>query len=305
MKRGGRMIKSFKELHGAAKKYGPKTIAVAVAEDEYVLKAVDYAYKCGLIKGILVGNKAAILCIAKDINMDISKFEIIDINDKVESCKKAVELVSTKNASLLMKGLVDTSILMKAVLNKELGLMSGNLLSHVGVLKVERYDKLFILSDTAINIMPTLKEKIKIINNAVKIAHSLGNIMPKVAIVCAVEKPTDKMPSTLDAVELTKMNELGEIKGCMVGGPFALDNAISLDAAQHKGIQHPVAGNSDILILPNIETGNVLTKSMEYFAKAEKAGIVVGAIAPIVLTSRASSDESKFNSIALAVLTSN
>lgn len=299
------MIKSFKELIEAAKKYGPKTIAVAVSEDEYVLKAIDYAYKCGLINGILVGNKDATLSIAKDINMDISKFEIIDVNDKAEACKKAVELVRSKNASLLMKGLVDTSVLMKAVLNKELGLMSGNLLSHVGVLKVEEYDKLLILSDTAVNIMPTLKEKVKIINNSVKIAHSLGNIMPKVAVICAVEKPTDKMPSTLDAVELTKMNEDGEIKGCMVGGPFALDNAISLEAAQHKGIQHPVAGNADILILPNIETGNVLIKAMEHFAKAEKAGIVVGAAAPIVLTSRASSDESKFNSIALAVLTSN
>ncbi|MTK11481.1 MAG: phosphate butyryltransferase [Clostridiaceae bacterium] len=299
------MIKSFKELIEAAQKYGPKTIAVAVSEDEYVLKAVDYAYKCGLINAILVGNKAATLSIAKDINMDINKFKIVDIKDKTEACKKAVELVRTKNASLLMKGLVDTSILMKAVLNKETGLMSGNLLSHVGVLKVEGYDKFFILSDTAVNIMPTLKEKVKIINNAVKIAHSLGNVMPKVAVVCAVEKPTDKMPSTLDAVELTKMNDAGDIKGCMVGGPFALDNAISLEAAQHKGIQHPVAGNADILILPNIETGNVLIKAMEHFAKAEKAGIVVGAAAPIILTSRASSDESKFNSIALAVLTSN
>lgn len=299
------MIKSFEELIKAAKKNGPKTIAVAVSEDEYVLKAVNYAYKYGLINAILVGNKAATLNIAKDINMDISKFEIVDIKDKVEACKKAVELVRIKNASMLMKGLVDTSILMKAVLNKELGLVSGNLLSHVGVLRVEGYDKLFILSDTAVNIMPTLKDKVKIINNAVKIAHSLGNVMPKVAVVCAVEKPTDRMPATLDAVELTKMNEEGEIKGCMVGGPFALDNAISLEAAQHKGIQHPVAGNADILILPNIETGNVLIKAMEHFAKAEKSGIVVGASAPIVLTSRASSDESKFNSIALAVLTSN
>jgi len=299
------VIKSFNELRNAAKKYGPKTIAVAVAEDEYVLKAVDYAYKSGLIRAILVGNKAAILCVAKDINMDIEKFEIIDLSDKVEACKKAVELVQTKKASLLMKGLVDTSVLMKSVLNKESGLMSGNLLSHVGALRVDGYDKLFILSDTAVNIMPTLEEKVKIINNAVKIAHSLGNIMPKVAIVCAVEKPTNKMPSTLDAVELTKMNELGEIKGCIVGGPFALDNAISIEAAKRKGIQHSVAGNADILILPNIEAGNVLSKSMEHFAKAEKAGIVVGAAAPIVLTSRASSDESKFNSIALAVLTSN
>lgn len=299
------MIKSFNELIKAAKKYSPKTIAVAVSEDEYVLKAVDYACKYGLIKAVLVGNKAATVSIAKDINMDISKFEIVDVDDKVEACRKAVELVRSKDASMLMKGLVDTSILMKAVLNKESGLMSGDLLSHVGVLTVKGYDKLFILSDTAVNIMPTLKDKVKIINNAVKIAHSLGNVMPKVALVCAVEKPTDKMPATLDAVELTKMNEAGEIKGCMVGGPFALDNAISLEAAQHKGIQHPVAGNADILVLPNIETGNVLIKSMEHFAKAKKAGIVVGASAPIVLTSRASSDESKFNSIALAVLTSN
>ncbi|MHC1720759.1 MAG: phosphate butyryltransferase [Clostridiaceae bacterium] len=298
------MIKSFEELVAAARKHGPKTVAVAAAEDEYVLKAIFAAHKEGLINAVLVGNKAAILSIAKDIDMDLSEFEIIDISDKKEACAKAVDLVRTKKASMLMKGLVDTSVLMRAVLNKDAGLMSGNLLSHIGVLKVAGYDKLFLLSDAAINIFPTLEDKIKIVNNAVRTAHALGNVLPKVAIVCAVEKPTDKMPSTLDAVELTRLNEIGGIKGCMVGGPFALDNAISTEAAQHKGIQHPVAGNADILILPNIEAANVLTKSMEHFARAEKAGIVAGASNPIILTSRASSDETKFNSIALAVLTS-
>lgn len=298
------MIKSFKEMIESAKKCKSKTIAVAAAEDEDVLKAVDNANKQGLTNAILVGNKASIINISKDVNIDLDNFEIIDVPDKTEACKKAAQLVRDNNASLLMKGFVDTSVFTRAVLNKEMGLMQGKLLSHVGVLKIERFNRFFILSDTAINISPTLSHKVEIIKNSVKIAYALGNIMPKVAILCAVEKPTEKMPSTMDAVQLAQMNERDEIKGCIVGGPFALDNAVSEKAAQHKGIHHPAAGNADILIVPNIEAGNVLIKSMEYFADAQKAGIIVGAKAPIVLTSRASSDESKFNSIALAVLTS-
>lgn len=297
------MFKTLESIIEGARTKGPKAMAVAVAQDEGVLKAVNRAYKYGIANSILVGEKKSIKEIAIKAGVDISNFEIIDTEDKAEACKKAVELIRLGEASMLMKGFVDTSVVLKAVLDKDTGLMTGSLLSHVGVLSVEGFDRLFILSDAAMNIAPTLEEKVKIIENAVKVAKALGNNMPRVAVICAVEKVNPKMPATLDAAQLARMNENGEIKGCIVGGPFALDNAISIQAARHKGIDHPVAGNADILITPDIEAGNVLNKAMEYFGKARKAGIIMGASAPIVLTSRASSDESKLNSIAIAVLT--
>lgn len=302
---GEKMIKSFEELLELAKKKGIKKIAVAAAQDKEVLLAVDKAFRLSLIHPILIGDKAEIEWISKENNIDISPFKLIHAENKIESCNIAVKLVQTGEASILMKGFVDTSIILKAVLNKEVELFDrNNLLSHVGVLKVQGYNKLFILSDSAMNIAPSLDEKVKMIHNALQIAHALENPCPKVALVCAVEKANKKMPATLDAAELVRMNEQGEITGCLIGGPFALDNAISLEAAQHKGIQHPTAGNADILITPDIEAGNILNKSMEYFGHADKAGIIMGAKIPIVLTSRASSVNSKLNSIALGILVS-
>lgn len=298
------MIRSFEELRKAASDRGPKTVTVAVAQDHEVLRAVVSAYDHGIIDPVLIGNKAMIEAAAQDIQRDISRFEIIDIDDKMEACRKAVEMVRTGQAALPMKGFVDTSVLLKAVLDKGIGLATGGLLSHVGVFAVPGFDRLFIQSDAAMNISPTLEDKVQIINNAVKVAHALGIKMPKVAVLCAVEKVNPKMPATVDAQELVKMNREGQIEGCIVGGPFALDNAVSPEAARHKGIDHPVAGNADVLITPDLEAGNILNKAMEYFAKAEKAGIIMGASTPIVLTSRASSDRHKLNSIALAVMVS-
>jgi phosphate butyryltransferase len=236
--------------------------------------------------------------------MDLTDFEIIDEPDKNEACKKSVKLVHDGKASMPMKGIVDTPIILKAVLNSDFGLKSGRLLSHVGVLSIPGFSRLLIQSDAAINIVPSFREKIDIINNAVSVAHALGNELPKVALLCAVEKVNPKMQATIDAEELTRLNEIGEIKECLVKGPLALDNAISIEAAKHKGISHPVAGNADILITPNIEAGNILNKTLEHFCKAEKAGIIIGANVPIILTSRAASKESKLNSIALGVLIS-
>jgi len=191
---------------------------------------------------------------------------------------------------------------MKAVLDKEVGLRTDSVISHVAVFDIEGYDRLFLVTDAAMNLAPSLEEKAKLINNAVQVANALDNKEPKVGVVCAVEKVNPKMEATLHAAELVKMNEEGTIKGCMVGGPFALDNAISVEAAEHKGIHHPVAGRADILLTPDIEAGNVLYKSMAFFAKSKNAGIIMGAKAPIVLTSRADSHEAKLNSIALGVL---
>jgi len=203
---------------------------------------------------------------------------------------------------IVMKGLVSTSIVLKAILDKEIGLRTGNVLSHVAVFEIEGYDRLFIITDAAMNIAPDLQQKAQIIENSVQVAKALDMDLPKVALICAVEKVNSKMQATLDAEELVKMEHEGKITDCELGGPFALDNAISIEAAKHKGIDDPIAGNADILMVPYIEAGNVLYKSIVYFAKARNAGIVVGAKAPIVLTSRADSHEAKLNSIALGVL---
>lgn len=296
------MIKNFKELIETVKLGKLQKISVAVAEDKDVLSAVNNAYKIGIANSILVGDKEKIEEIAKEINMDLNNFEVVDIKDKSEACAHAIKLVSEGYASLPMKGFVETSDILRAVLSPEHGIRTGNLISHVGVLEIAGYDRLFILSDSAMTIAPTLEDKVNIINSSVKIAHALGNKNPKVAILCAVEKVNPKMPATVDAAALTKMNEDGKIEGCIVKGPLALDNAVSIDAAKHKGIEHPVAGNADILITPDIEAGNILNKSIEYFARAEKAGVLMGAKVPIILTSRASSDTSKLHSIALAIL---
>ncbi|MGE5678204.1 MAG: bifunctional enoyl-CoA hydratase/phosphate acetyltransferase [Pseudomonadota bacterium] len=296
------MIKDFQTILCHAREAGPKVLAVAAAEDAEVLSAVERARQEGIIVPILVGDKVKTESLMKESDICSNSYEIIDIRDSVEACGKAVELVRTGRALTLMKGFVDTSVILKAVLNKDTGLKPEGLLSHVGVLKTDKYDRFFILSDSAINISPSLEDKACIIANAVEVAHALGNMKPKVALICPVEKVNEKIISTVHAAELVKMNQSGLINGCIVGGPFALDNAVSLEAAKHKGIAHPVAGRADILITPNLEVGNVLNKAMEYFGNTEKAGIIMGAGVPIVLTSRASSSASKLNSIALAAL---
>ncbi|WIV13314.1 phosphate butyryltransferase [Proteiniborus sp. MB09-C3] len=296
------MIKNFENVLNLAKSRGPKTISVAVAQDKEVLLAVKEANKMGIVDAILVGDKNEIIKIAEEISMDLSKCELIDIKDVVEASRKAVELVSTGKAHIVMKGLVDTSIILKAVLDEKIGLRTGNVLSHVAVFSVDTYEKLLLVTDAAMNIAPDLSQKKQIVENAVFLAHSIDIENPKVAVVCAKEKVNPKMPATVDAEQLVQMNENGEIAGCIVGGPFALDNAISKEAAIHKGIDHPVAGDADIILTPNIESGNVLYKALAFLAKSKNAGIIVGARAPIVLTSRADNDEAKLNSIALAVL---
>lgn len=296
------MIRAFAEILKAAKEKGPKTIAVAVAQDIEVLTAVNGAKALGIAEAILVGDKAEIEKAAEKCGVDTAKFEVIDIKEKEEACRKAVELVSGGKAHLVMKGLVDTSVILKAVLDENIGLRTGNVLSHVAVFDVQGYDRLFYVTDAAMNIAPNLEQKKQIIENAVTVANALGNDNPKVSVLAAVEKVNPKMQATLDAAELVKMNEEGSLKGCTLGGPFALDNAVSVEAAKHKGISHPVAGYADILMVPNIESGNLLYKSMVFFARAKNAGIIVGAKAPVVLTSRADSDEAKLNSIAIGVL---
>lgn len=296
------MIKNFKELLDLAVIKGPKRLAVACAQDDDALKAIKTAYDLGVVNGYLVGDEVQIRAIATEINLDLSGFEIINITDLAEASLKAVELVSTGKADLVMKGLVDTSIILKAVLNKEVGLRTGNALSHVAIFDVPTYHKILLVTDAAMNIAPDLMTKKQIIENSLFVTRALEIEKPNVGVICAKEKVSEAMIATVDAGELVKMNQDGQITGCFVGGPFALDNAVSKEAAEIKGIKDPMAGDVDVLLCPTIEAGNVLYKALNFLANAQSAGIIVGAKAPVVLTSRADSDDSKLNSIALGVL---
>jgi phosphate butyryltransferase len=297
-------MKNFKEIINFARERGPKTISVACCQDKEVLMAVEMARKERIANSILIGDIEKTKEIAKEIDLDLSNYELIHIEDLSEASLKSVELVSQGKADMVMKGLVDTSIILKSVLDKEKGLRTNNVLSHVAVFDIESYDRLFFITDAAMNLAPELNVKKQIIENACTVAHSLDIEIPKVAVLCAKEKVNPKMKDTVDAKELEEMCNRGEIKGCIVGGPFALDNAVSIEAAKHKGIKHPVAGEADILLAPDIEAGNILYKSLVFFSKSKNAGVIVGAKAPIILTSRADSEETKLNSIALGVLMS-
>ena len=295
------MIRSLETLRASLGEQGRSKLAVAVAQDAEVLLAVDAAYKLGIASAILVGDEGEIRAIAEKLNISMDNYQIVHEADKVEACRKAVKLVRDKDADVVMKGIVDTSIILKAVLDKEIGLRQSPVLSHVAVFEVPGYDRLFYLSDAAMNIAPDLEAKKHILMNTVQVAHALGNENPIAACLCAVEKVNPKMQATLDAAALVEANKAGQITGCTVIGPLALDNAISVEAAHHKGITDPNAGHADILLVPAIEVGNVFYKSMVFMARAKNAGVIVGAKAPVVLTSRADSDETKLNSIALAL----
>ena len=294
------MIHSFQELVDSVKNAN-RRIAVAVAQDAEVLIAVRKAADLGIVKPVLVGEEAAIKAIAADINVSLDGMEIIDEADKIEACRKAVKLVHDGDADVVMKGIVDTSVILKAVLDKDIGLRESPVLSHVALFGVDGFDRLLYITDAAMCIAPDVEQKAHIIGNAVKVAHALGNDNPIVTCLCAVEKVNPKMQATLDAAELVERNKRGEIAGCTVCGPLALDNAVSVEAAKHKGITDPNAGKADILLVPYIEAGNIFYKSLTYMAKAQNAGMIVGAKAPVVVTSRADSDETKLNSIALAI----
>lgn len=297
------MIKTFEALLLEAKRDVVPKIAVAIAQDKKVLQAIKLAEELGLATGILVGNQPEIEGIAEEIGMDLSPHSIVHVEDKVEGCQVAIKLVRDGVADLPMKGIVETSTILKAVLNKEHGLKTGGLISHVGVFDINGFDRLLLLTDSAMTIAPDLEDKVHILENALVVAKALSIKIPKVAILCATESVNPKMVATLDAAELTRLNrEEGYFGHSLVKGPLALDNAISVESAKIKGITDPVAGKADVLLVPDIEAGNILNKSLEYFSKAEKAGVIMGAREPIILTSRASSDMSKMHSIALALL---
>lgn len=296
------MSKSFDELVSKATSCGTKKLAVAVAQDDAVLEAVKIAKERGIADSILVGDKEKIEAVAAEMNMDLTEFEIIDEPDVAQAALTAVKLVHDKKADILLKGLLDTKLFLKSVLNKECGLRKGKMMSHVCVFEIEGIDRLLFFTDVAFNTYPSLEDKVTIINNAVEIAQACGIETPKVAPICAVEVVNPKMPPTVDAATLTEMNEKGEIKDCVVYGPLSMDLAIDPEAAKHKGVSNPVAGHADILLFPNIDAGNITYKILVRTAKVKNGNLLIGTSAPVILTSRSDDFETKINSIALAAV---
>ncbi len=295
------MIKSFIELENLAKSQPARKVALAMAEEADALTAIIKASKAGIVTPVLVGNADAIRRIGKEEGLDLSGISIIEAEGEAESAAMAVELVRSGEAECLMKGKTATSILMKAALNKERGIRGGSILSHVSIMNPPSYHKLMLMSDSAMNISPDLNAKIGIINNAVEVARKLGVEKPRVAVIGAVEKINSAMPATLDAALLSKMADRGQIKNCIIDGPFALDNALSAKSCEVKGITTEVGGEADILILPDIEAANVMYKTLSVLTDFPLAGILVGAAKPVILSSRADSDRIKYLSILAGV----
>lgn len=293
-------MKRLEDLVNMAVQKGRRTLIVAVAQDKEVLLAVKSASDAGLIKPLLVGDPDEIKEAAKEAGLDITNIDIFPVTDKQQACNMAAGMARDNKNSILMKGMVPTGMLMKAVLDKGNGLLSGSLLSHIAFFESPYYHKLLCITDAALNIAPDLQEKAGIINNAVYALHRLGVTLPKVGILAAVETVNPKMEATTHAAMLVAMQKRNQIRGCLIDGPLALDNAISADAAHHKGIISDVAGDADILLAPDITAGNILYKSLIFLGGAVTAAMIVGASVPVVLTSRSDSDKSKFLSIALA-----
>ena len=277
-----------------------RRLVLAAAQDHNSLSSVLRAANDGFIDPILVGKKEEIYNLAAQNNFDLTGVRVVHEPDSEMAIEIAVRMVRSNQADILMKGKVGTSNLLKGVLNKEWGLRSGALLSHIAIFEVEAYHKLIAVTDVAMNIAPNLKDKISIVNNSVACLNKLGIKMPKVAVLGAVEMVSENMQATLDAALLSKMNQRDQIRNCIIDGPLAFDNAISLESANHKGIRSDVAGDTDLLLMPDIEVGNVLYKSLVFFANAGVAAVILGAAAPIVLTSRSDSDHAKYYSIVLA-----
>ena len=295
-------ITTFEQLLEAAREKGPKSVAIAAADDPEILEAAQTAEQAGIADCILVGDRAAIRHIASEKGLDVGHMMIVDEPDLRAGARKTMDLVRLGHAQIAMKGRIDTGAFLKAALNRETGLRTGNLLTHVAVFELPGYDRLLFVSDGGVVVAPTLEQKVDIVRNAVFVAKALGVEMPRVAILAATEMVNPKIPATLDAANLAKMADRRQIEGAIVDGPLALDNAISPESARAKGINSPVAGRADILIAPDVEAANLLAKAMIYFTQGKMCGVVVGARAPLVVASRSAPSETKLASIALGVL---
>ena len=297
------MSKTFSDLIAKVGECGMKKVAVAVAQDSAVLEAVKAAKERKIADAILVGDEKKIKEIADSLNIDLSDFEIINVEDVTEAALTAVKLVHDGKADMYMKGIIDTKGFLKSVLDKEVGLRTGKPLSHVCVFDIEGIDHLLFLTDVAFIPYPTLEDKANIIQNTLEITKACGIENPKVAPLAAVEVVNPKMPVTVEAAELTQMNKDGKITGCIVDGPLSLDLAIDPEAALHKGAtDRAIQGDADILLFPDIHAGNLVYKALVHTANAINGNILTGTKAPVILTSRSDSMEVKVNSLALGAV---
>lgn len=299
------MITSLAQIVEHVKGRKPRRLAVACGEDPHTIEAVGRAVAEGLVQAVLTGNRSKIESVARDNKIDPAAFEIIDEPDPGKALARAVARIKAGESDFLMKGLIDSSLYIKAIIDKEKGLLPpGKLLSHVSVIQVPSRRKLIVCADAAVIPYPDLEAKVQILNYCLAVARKLGIGRPKAAIICAVEKVNPKMAPTTDAAILSKMADRGQIKDADVDGPLALDVALSAESAEIKGVRTPIAGEADVLLFPNIETSNVFFKACSYLAGGETAAVVAGTDCPCVLTSRADSEDSKFYSIALGALIS-
>ena len=297
---------NFDQLIEKVKGYpSMKKMAVAAAGDEHTLEAVLHARKEGIVDPILVGDKAEIDRILKEMGETVAEENIYDYPDLKEAAEYAVKLVKEGKADFLMKGKLDTSVILKAVVNKENGLGQGRTMSHFTMFEVPTYHKILVPVDGGMVTYPTLEQKKDIINNTVETLISMGYDCPKVGVLACVEKLNPKMPETVEGNELKEMNKRGEIKNCIVEGPISYDCAVSKEIADFKGFESPVAGDVDVLVAPKIHAGNIMGKMLACTCKARMAGFIVGAKCPIVLTSRGSSAEEKYLSIVVSAAAAN
>jgi phosphate butyryltransferase len=295
-------IRTFAGLLEAAKAKGPRTVAVAAGHQAEVMLAGLDAEMAGLAEVILVGDADQIRAIARDNDFDISRMDIVHAPQPRDAAWQVMKLVSEGKADVAMKGKVETSDFLRAALSKELALRTGRLFTHVAVFEIPEFDRLIFISDAGVVVAPDLEQKVEIVQNAILVAHGLQIQLPRVAVLAATEVVNPRIPTTLDAANLSKMADRGQIRGGLVDGPLALDNAISPESARIKGIKSEVAGYADILIAPDIEAGNVLAKAITYFAQGKMAGVVVGARCPLILPSRSDTREAKLVSLALGTM---
>jgi len=295
-------ITNFDQLLAEAKRFGPKRIAIAGAEEHEVLLAAQDATKEGFVKCILIGSVDKMYRAAEEHGISLYGMSLLDEPDAKRTIRRAVALAREGGADIVMKGSVSTGSLLSAVLSREIGLRTGNLLSHVGVFEVPGYDRFIFITDGGVNINPTVDQKLDIILNAVEVAHRLGLKEPRVALIAASEMLSPHIPASLDALALGKMAQQGWVEGASVDGPLALDTAVSEKAAQIAGVGGPVAGRADILVVPDVDTGNVVAKVITFFVRGRMAGVVMGAKVPLVISSRADLHEVKLVSMALGVV---
>ncbi|MFN2183816.1 MAG: bifunctional enoyl-CoA hydratase/phosphate acetyltransferase [Anaerolineae bacterium] len=295
-------IATFDEMVSTARRLGPVRIAVVGAHDPEVLRAVARAQQEGMIEATLAGDWPAIEAYSAQTGVDLAGVTLFHEPEPRQAARHVVDLVRKRQADVLVKGQIKTADLLGIALNRHIGIRGRGLLTHVGIFELPGLDRLIYLSDSGVVIEPDVYQKLEIINNVVQVAHHFGVLQPKVAILAASERVHPKIPASIDALALSKMAEQGWVEGAVVDGPLALDLAISPRAASIAEIDSPIAGQADVLIVPNVEAGNIVAKGLQYFAHARMAGLVVGAKVPIIISSRADSAETRYLSLAMAVI---